>query len=144
MTKGLGVVKRTQSIAQDDPSRTHLHFSLASTGLVLFGPKQKPQKWDSESRKQQTSGCAVPEGSGINIIVPKSGLRWPSLMPLDLGQRRLRSISRNLFLSLNLAVFRGLGCWLTWREPGCDSFATVLFGFRQNCSIKVTTRASPG
>lgn len=22
----------------------------------------------------------------------------------------------------------GLGCWVTWREPGCDSFATALSG----------------
>lgn len=22
----------------------------------------------------------------------------------------------------------GLGCWVTWRDPGCDSFATALFG----------------
>lgn len=30
-------------------------------------------------------------------------------MPLDLGQHRLRSISRDLFLSVDFAVFRGLG-----------------------------------
>lgn len=81
-----------------------------------------------------------PDGSCINVI-PKSGLRWPSPMPLDLGQHQLRSTSRHLFLSLDFAVFGGLGCWLTWREPGCDSFATALSGSRQNCSIKVTTRA---
>lgn len=81
-----------------------------------------------------------PDGSCINVI-PKSGLRWPSPMPLDWGQHQLRSTSRHLFLSLDFAVFGGLGCWLTWREPGCDSFATALSGSRQNCSIKVTTRA---
>lgn len=81
-----------------------------------------------------------PDGSCINVI-PKSGLQWPSPMPLDLVQHRLRF---HLTAPIFVAGFRrlwGLGCWLTWREPGCDSFATALSGSRQNCSIKVTTRA---
>lgn len=50
-------------------------------------------------------------------------------MPLDLGTTSATFHLGGTPIFVN--GFRrlwGLGCCLTWREPGCDSFATALFG----------------
>lgn len=72
----------------------------------------------------------VPSAAALLLFQEKSGLPWLSPMPLDSGQRSaVFHLAGPIFVTDEFpSSFWGLGCWLTWRGPGCDSFATALSG----------------